>query len=281
MLSYKHAFHAGNFADVLKHLCWLDIIDYLGKKSKPFSLYDTHSGAGRYALDDATALQNREFESGIGALTSATFADPLLIRYLAICDKYLSEGQYPGSPLLALEALGREESVELMELHPSEYRLLKAHTSRWPHAHVHHRDGFEGLIALTPPANKRGAILIDPPYERKEEYTQVVDTAKKVLTRWQQASLIIWYPRLSRRAGEKSGASEKMVNKLADLATSAFSAELCITPDEEEAGMYGTGVVVLNPPWQSDERLAAAMHDVMPQLPDGASFSCNWLRRAD
>ena len=279
MLSYKHAFHAGNFADVLKHLCWLDIIDYLGKKSKPFTLYDTHSGAGLYALDDAIALKNREFESGIGALSSASFITPLVSRYLALCDSYLSDGQYPGSPLLSLAALERDEAVELMELHPSEHSLLRTNTKPWHNAHVHHRDGFEGIVALTPPANRRGAILIDPPYERKEEYSQVVSTVEKVLARWQQAQMVIWYPKLSARAGDKAGASEKMVTKLASLATSAFSAELCIAPDSEAIGMYGSGVLVLNPPWQCDERLSAAVGEIMPHLPDDARFSCNWLVR--
>lgn len=280
MLSYKHAFHAGNFADVLKHLCWLDIIDYLGKKAKPFSLYDTHSGAGRYALDSDSALKTREFENGIDALVGGTFDDPLVTRYLQLCVHYREAGHYPGSPVIALEALTRSEDVHLMELHPNEHQLLKANTRPWPHAHVHHRDGFEGLLALTPPANRRGAVLIDPPYERKEEYGQVVDTVKQLLHRWQQAHVIVWYPKLSARAGEKSGAAEKMVARLAALADAAFTAELCITDNQQDAGMYGSGVLVMNPPWQCDTRLSDAVDTIMPVLPESASYACHWHKRA-
>ncbi len=281
MLSYKHVFHAGNFADVLKHLCWLDTIDYLGKKNKPFTLYDTHSGAGQYSLTDEAALKNREFDTGIGALGAAQLSDPLARRYLTLCQPYLSLNIYPGSPLIALEALEREESVQLFELHPNEYDLLKKHVSAFCHAHPHQRDGFEGLLALTPPANKRGAVLIDPPYERKQEYSEVIETVEKVYKRWRQAQIVVWFPKLSKRAGDKSGASEKMVRKLAELADSAFYAELCIAPDSADAGMYGTGVLMLNPPWQSDQRVSAAMNSVMPHMPAGATFTCHWLKRAD
>ncbi|GGW88442.1 23S rRNA (adenine(2030)-N(6))-methyltransferase RlmJ [Alteromonas halophila] len=281
MLSYKHAFHAGNFADVLKHLSWLDIIGYLEKKPKPFTLYDTHSGAGLYQLNDADAQKTGEYKTGIGAIQAHQFSDPLVKKYLNVCQVFLGRQQYPGSPLIALSSLARKEAVELMELHPTEYHSLKAACSTWPNAHVHHRDGLEGIIALTPPPNKRGAILIDPAYEQLSEYTDIVKTVSQVLRRWRNATIVIWYPRLSARAGNKSGASEKMVNALAEQAGAAFTAELTMTDDSKDAGMYGTGVLVLNPPWESDVRISAAMQEVVTQMPAGTSFACHWLKRAD
>ncbi|MEW9796872.1 23S rRNA (adenine(2030)-N(6))-methyltransferase RlmJ [Alteromonas sp. CYL-A6] len=277
MLSYKHGFHAGNYADVLKHLCWLAVIRHLNKKNKPFTLYDTHSGAGLYALNDATALKTREFESGIGLLQHANSTDPLLSDYLSLIQPYQQAYQYPGSPVIAMSGLREQDAMHLFELHPSEYAVLKGHTKSRKQVHPHYRDGFEGLLALAPPSNQRGAVLIDPPYEQQNEYKAVIDTVTALYQRWQNAQVLVWYPKLSSRAGDKSGASERMVDTLCSLSKPVYCIELCTQPNTPDAGMYGTGVCVINPPWQFDRDIEAAMQDAMAVFGDHATLTGRWL----
>ena len=280
MLSYKHAFHAGNHADVIKHMCWLGVIDYLKKKEKPFTLFDTHSGAGCYPLNSEQTQKNREYESGINPLADVQPQSPLLKAYLAVMASYWQQQQYPGSPLLATRALRPQDSAHLMELHPSEADILMEviRGVGAGNAHVHHRDGLEGLIAMTPPNPNRGAVLIDPPYERFDEYREVRETVLKLFRRWQNAQLVLWYPLLSARADKKSGASEAMVEALADAGKTAFIAELYVDDKANDSGMYGSGVLVVNPPWQLDVQLETALQEVCEHLGSHASSKLSWLK---
>ncbi|MDY6977716.1 MAG: 23S rRNA (adenine(2030)-N(6))-methyltransferase RlmJ [Pseudomonadota bacterium] len=285
MLSYQHAFHAGNHADVIKHLCWIGVINALKKKEKPFTLFDTHAGAGTYDLTDDLSSKNKEYESGIARLlgqgdgTAATENQALenksteglprlLNDYLSLCEPFLARQQYPGSPAISARAKRGIDTLHLMELHPGEFQKLEKNVShlRTGHSHVHKRDGYEGLRALTPPKPNRGAILIDPPYERANEYSDLVKGVEQVLKRWQQAQIVVWYPLLSERAGAKSGASEVMCDKLSELGRPCFKAEICVAENTPEAGMYGSGVFVLNPPWQLDISLDSALTNVVEML---------------
>ncbi|AXT40340.1 23S rRNA (adenine(2030)-N(6))-methyltransferase RlmJ [Alteromonas sp. BL110] len=290
MLSYQHAFHAGNHADVIKHLCWIGVINALKKKDKPFTLFDTHAGAGTYDLTDDLSSKNKEYESGIsrlfgqadGTATPESLAlenqapkkqstenlPSLLNDYLSLCEPFLAQQQYPGSPAISAMAKRGSDNLHLMELHPGEFQKLEKNVSRLrtDNSHVHKRDGYEGLRALTPPKPNRGAILIDPPYERASEYSDLVKGVNQVLKRWQQAQIVVWYPLLSERAGAKSGASEVMCDKLAELGKPCFKAEICVAENTSNAGMYGSGVFVLNPPWQLDTNLGSALTKVVGML---------------
>lgn len=276
MLSYQHAFHAGNHADVIKHLCWIGVINSLKKKEKPFTLFDTHAGAGVYDLTDAMSAKNKEYETGISRLTSEGFkvqnakaALPVLLEdYLALCEPFLSGNTYPGSPIISVKAKRESDLLHLMELHPGEFEKLERNIAkiRARNNHVHKRDGYEGLRALTPPKPNRGAILIDPPYERASEYSDVIKGVEQVFKRWQQAQIVVWYPLLSERAGAKHGASEIMCEKLAQLGKPCFKAEICVAENTPDAGMYGSGVFVLNPPWQLDAQLEKALDYVVSRL---------------
>ncbi|APD86324.1 23S rRNA (adenine(2030)-N(6))-methyltransferase RlmJ [Alteromonas gracilis] len=276
MLSYQHAFHAGNHADVIKHLCWIGVINSLKKKEKPFTLFDTHAGAGVYDLTDAMSAKNKEYETGISRLTSEGFkvqnakaALPVLLEdYLALCEPFLSGNTYPGSPIISVKAKRESDLLHLMELHPGEFEKLERNIAkiRARNNHVHKRDGYEGLRALTPPKPNRGAILIDPPYERASEYSDVIKGVEQVFKRWQQAQIVVWYPLLSERAGAKHGASEIMCEKLAQLGKPCFKAEICVVENTPDAGMYGSGVFVLNPPWQLDAQLEKALDYVVSRL---------------
>ena len=276
MLSYQHAFHAGNHADVIKHLCWIGVINSLKKKDKPFTLFDTHAGAGVYDLTDAMSAKNKEYETGISRLTSEDFkvqgtkaALPVLLEdYLALCEPFLAKDAYPGSPIISVKAKRESDVLHLMELHPGEFEKLERNIAKLGarNNHVHKRDGYEGLRALTPPKPNRGAILIDPPYERASEYSDVIKGVEQVFKRWQQAQIVVWYPLLSERAGAKHGASEIMCEKLAQLGKPCFKAEICVAENTPDAGMYGSGVFVLNPPWQLDTQLEKALDCVVSRL---------------
>ena len=276
MLSYQHAFHAGNHADVIKHLCWIGVVNSLKKKDKPFTLFDTHAGAGVYDLTDAMSAKNKEYETGISRLTSEDFkvqgtkaALPVLLEdYLALCEPFLAKDAYPGSPIISVKAKRESDVLHLMELHPGEFEKLERNIAKLGarNNHVHKRDGYEGLRALTPPKPNRGAILIDPPYERASEYSDVIKGAQQVFKRWQQAQIVVWYPLLSERAGAKHGASEVMCEKLAQLGKPCFQAEIRVAENSPDAGMYGSGVFVLNPPWQLDMQLENALDCVVSRL---------------
>ncbi|AFT78435.1 hypothetical protein AMBLS11_09290 [Alteromonas macleodii str. 'Black Sea 11'] len=272
MLSYQHAFHAGNHADVIKHLCWIGVINALKKKDKPFTLFDTHAGAGAYDLTDAMSSKNKEYETGISRLLiddkGVQDLPNLLADYLSLCEPFLAQQQYPGSPAISAKAKRDGDNLHLMELHPAEFDKLDKNVSRLRtrNSHVHKRDGYEGLRALTPPKPNRGAILIDPPYERVNEYSDLVKGVEQVFKRWQQAQIVVWYPLLSERAGAKSGASEAMCEKLAALGKPCFKAEIHVAENTPDAGMYGSGVFVLNPPWQLDANLKSALESVVGML---------------
>ena len=288
MLSYQHAFHAGNHADVIKHLCWIGVINSLKKKDKPFTLFDTHAGAGTYDLNDAMSSKNKEYETGISRIIN-TGAEhdslpELLKNYLTLCEPFLAKHQYPGSPAISATAKRVTDNLHLMELHPAEFDKLEANMGKLHlrKMHVHKRDGYEGLRALTPPKPNRGAILIDPPYERASEYGEVIKGVEQVFKRWQQAQIVVWYPLLSERAGAKHGASELMCDKLAALGKPCFKAEICVEKNTPEAGMYGSGVFVLNPPWQLDSQLESALQNVVLQLgakssDSSASTYVSWI----
>lgn len=283
MLSYKHGFHAGNHADVLKHLCWLGVIEHLKQKNKPFTLFDTHAGAGSYSLDDDAAQKTQEFETGIAKLATLEDAAGLLKGYLEVSLPYWHHREYPGSPLIAADVCREDDMLVLMELHPTEFSSLqdtfRSHSHR-SNTKLHHRNGLEGLVSMVPPKPNRGAILIDPPYELKSEYVEVVDSITKVLKRWQQAQIVIWYPLLSARAGAKAGASETMVEKLSMLSGSVLTAELRVASADDDMGMYGSGVCVINPAWQLDLQLEAALEALCPVLGENVSATVTWLAQS-
>lgn len=281
MLSYQHGFHAGNHADVIKHLCWLGVINYLKKKEKPFTLYDTHGGSGCYPLTGEEMQKNREFETGFVLLAGITAQSPLLSAYLSAMTPHWENLQYAGSPLLAANALRAQDTAHFMELHPGECETL-THVIRGVgkgNAHVHYRDGLEGIVALTPPSPNRGAILIDPPYERLEEYTAIPETIRKVLQRWSGAQIVLWYPLLSERAGSKAGASEVMIDGLSEIGKASFTAELRVSDKALDNGMYGSGVMVINPPWQLDEHLRSTLDEVCNYLGKDVNSTVNWVKQ--
>ncbi|NKI18070.1 23S rRNA (adenine(2030)-N(6))-methyltransferase RlmJ [Spongiibacter sp. KMU-166] len=257
MLSYRHGFHAGNHADVLKHLVQVLLLDYLQQKDKALLYVDTHAGAGSYLLNQGFAAKNREHDSGIGRLRAASWRvlPAPLQRYLAVveaCTEQDAEPSYPGSPAIALEMLRRQDHAELFELHPADCDILQRRAYR--HASVHLKNGFDGLRALLPPASRRALVLIDPPYENKADYKTLCRCLEDSLKRFAQGVYAVWYPLLPQ------GESLKLQEKLTRLSPENYlHASLEVSAASGERGMYGSAMFVINPPWLLRGQLEEAL----------------------
>lgn len=273
MLSYRHAFHAGNHADVLKHFLLYLVLDYFNQKDKPYWYIDTHSGAGVYDLRGEHAQKVGEFHDGIARLWQAGLS-PQLADFLAHLRESLpDEHLYGGSPWLAQSLLRETDKLRLFELHPTDFSHLinnmrEAKLGR--RGIVKQEDGFAGLIALLPPVTRRAVVLIDPPYEQKQDYTRVVQTLKDALKRFEQGCYMVWYPCLSRAE------SKELPEKLKKLCPDNYlQAKLYVhTPRADGFGMHGSGMFIINPPYTLPE----IMRNTLPELKnllaqdDGAKF---------
>ena len=262
MLSYRHAFHAGNHADVLKHYVLSLILDYMNQKDKPYWYIDTHAGAGMYALDSDFAQKNTEFETGIARLIGAKNLPTTLESYTELIRKYNQNDQlrlYPGSPAIAREYLRTDDKMRLFELHPNDYKLL-IETFRYQgkQTKIEMQNGFIGLKACLPPPCKRAVVLIDPPYELKDDYRRVVDCLKDGLSRFATGTYMVWYPLLQRPE------PMQMLEKLKQLSTDNWlNISLSVqAPSAEGFGMHGSGMFIANPPWT----LPATLNESMPVL---------------
>lgn len=262
MLSYRHSFHAGNFADVLKHLVLVQLLQALRRKDSPFCVLDSHAGAGLYDLQADTAQKTGEYSHGIARLWHSDAA--LWSDYLASVRACNPDGQlryYPGSPCLIRHWLRAQDRLLLCELHPSDYALLRQQFSAVSQAAVHQRDGFEAFKALLPPKEKRGLVLIDPPYERDAEYAQVVQGLALLQQRWSHAVVAVWYPLVARRPVEQLRQAAVTLNL-----PKALRVELCIAPEDSPQGLYGCGLLLINTPWQLDQQLATQLPLLAQQL---------------
>jgi len=283
MLSYRHAFHAGNHADVLKHGIQALLIQQLKSKDKPFCYLDTHAGGGCYDLTGDWAQKKAEYLEGIARLWPEREHWPEFNDYMG-CLAALNEGEnlrfYPGSPELARHLLREQDRLMLLELHNQEIEILRRHLGPDSRVAIHHRDGFEGLVALLPPTPRRGLVLMDPPYELKEDYGRVVQTLVKAMQRWATGIYAVWYPLLGKQA-------DRSRDMLADIQAAGFPsvlvAELAVSAQPPEWGMYGSGMLILNPPWQLDTQLSALMPRLCDRLQqgEGASWRVEWLARSE
>lgn len=260
MLSYRHSFHAGNFADVLKHITLIKILEHLGKKEKPFCCIDTHAGPGDYALNDAYALKNREFENGIVRLWQRPDQPASVAGYVNVIKKYNNADElsrYPGSPLIIKQFLRSQDRLFLYELHPAEIRLLTTAVSRDRRIKVFHADGLKNAIGLLPPGEHRGMVLIDPSYEIKSDYELVIETLIQMHKRFATGTYALWYPVVERSRNQQL---EKAIKSSVLKNVQLF--ELGIKADTHEYGMTASGMIVVNPPWT----LAAEMQQTLPWL---------------
>lgn len=263
MLSYRHAFHAGNHADVLKHSVLRLVLEYMLQKDKPFSYIDTHAGAGLYSLEEGYAAQNAEYAQGIDKLIGADDLPPALADYVMQVQTYGIGGTrlYPGSPLIAQDLLRADDRMRLFELHPTDLELLLDNfQGQSKQVKIEKLNGFAGIKACLPPPSRRAAVLIDPPYEDKQDYQYVVDCVRDSLTRFATGNYMVWYPLLQRPE------PFDMVEQLKALNTNNWlNVTLAIeAPSSDGYGMYGSGLYIVNPPWTLPDTLKT----ILPVMTD-------------
>ena len=265
-MNYRHAFHAGNFADVLKHSVLTLVLDYMCRKEKGFHYIDSRSGAGMYQLTDEYSQKTREYKDGIAKLVNKPNLPETLQPYVNLI-KALNPTNgtndtneldlYPGSPGIAKRFMRRQDSTHLFELHPTDIQHLNDFCYRWKKVFVKQSDGYQGILGLLPPPNRRGVVLIDPPYELKEDYYKAVDTIVKAYKKFATGTYILWYPVVRR---EQVNTMEQTF--IHSDVKNLLQLEFCLSQDTDEYGMTGTGLFIVNPPWQ----LSKQMTKVLPYL---------------
>lgn len=289
MLAYRHAFHAGNHADVLKHLVLIQVLRYMNRKDKPYWMIDTHAGAGGYALHDAAAQKKAEYAQGIARLWPRTDAPAAVADYLALIREFNPPAptrpgdggserrgshsllHYPGSPAIAHRLLRPQDRLWLFELHPTDHRLLDSSFGAQRGVQARCADGFVALKSLLPPQVRRGVTLLDPSYELKTDYAALRAALTDALARFATGTYLVWYPVLQRRE------SHLLPQQLRRIAGSADWLDVRMqvaAPDASGFGLLGSGMFVIHPPWTLHAALRASLPWLTRALAqyDGAHF---------
>lgn len=271
MLSYRHSFHAGNHADVFKHITLSLTIEAMKEKEKGFLYLDTHSGAGRYLLQSEHSAKTCEYQQGIGKLWDQPDLPELLSPYFSAI-KHYNSGQrlqyYPGSPLIAKQLLRAQDRLNLTELHSSDFPLLRKEFNDDKRAQVSREDGYQQLKSKLPPLSKRGVILIDPSYEIKSDYTDMAKHISDGYKRFATGVYLLWYPVVLRSQ------IDKMIdNIVATGIKDIIQIELGIRPDNNQKGMTASGMIVINAPWKLMQQMETVLPWVQHKIDtDGVGF---------
>ena len=272
-MNYRHAFHAGNFADVVKHALIARLLVYLKQKEKPFRVFDTHAGKGLYRLDDEEAKRTGEHGDGITALLAhPAAANPLLAEYLDAVRAVRTEhgdNAYPGSPLLARHLLRRQDRLSAYELHPVDAKALAVQFAGDVQVKAIELDGWLALGAHLPPKERRGLVLVDPPFEEGGEHDRLVDALQKAHRRWPGGIYALWHP--LKRPAERVRFHQ--VLKQTGIA-SIISAEFYREPFSPDEALVGTGLVVVNPPYTFAAEADALMKALLPVLARDSKAHC-------
>ena len=289
-MNYRHHFHAGNFADVMKHALLVQLIRALQKKEKGFLTLDTHAGRGRYDLEVAATgdslARKPEWPDGIGRLwaQSANDVPPALVDYLELVRAFDRDAGnleatprfYPGSPWIARRLMRPVDRLALCEKHPDECAALRAEFAPARGASVQEMDGYVALRAMLPPPERRALVLIDPPFEAADEFTQIASALRDGLLRFPSGVFAVWYPLTGRARVEEFFAAVRALNPPPTLA-----GELTIAGESSPVKMKGCGLLIINPPWQFEaeaEPLLAFLAGVLAQSP-GGSGRVDWVVR--
>jgi 23S rRNA (adenine2030-N6)-methyltransferase len=272
MLAYRHAFHAGNHADVLKHTVLTLVLRYMNQKDKPYRYVDTHAGAGGYSLEGRYAQKKGEFEQGIARLWDRDDLPEAVADYVALVRRFNPPGrleQYPGSPAFAQMLLRPQDQMRLFELHPTDHRILASYLGSEKSAEVRNADGFDGLKSQVPPSSRRAAVLIDPSYEGHGDYGRVVATLRDALHRFAEGVYVVWYPQVQKLE------AAQLPKRLEALAPKGWlHARLTVQqPDAQGFGLAGSGVFILNPPYTLHDQLLGVLPylvDVLGQVDDAS-----------
>jgi len=253
-MNYRHGYHAGNFADVVKHLAEVAILAHLAKKETPFAVIDSHAGRGSYDLASEEALKTGEAASGIQALQGVS-GSPLLERYLGLVGE---DKTYPGSPLIAAKMLRPQDRLVAIEKHPEEAQALKNLLSPWRKARVEEGDGYSRLMVLLPPPERRGLVLIDPPFEAQDEFESLGRAARDALRRFATGIYLIWYPLKS------DSAAHALEGEVLMDARKALKIETAI--DAPDGKLARASTLVINPPFGFAAEMEEALAKAAPKL---------------
>ncbi|CAA7621560.1 Ribosomal RNA large subunit methyltransferase J [Magnetospirillum sp. LM-5] len=259
-MNYRHAYHAGNFADVHKHATLGLMIEHLTRKEAAFAYLDTHAGLGLYDLTSVQAEKTGEWQAGIARVMAAPNPPPSAAPLLRVVRTLNPDGAlrfYPGSPAVVATLSRPQDRLTLCELHPEDAADLRRRFAADARAGVHHRDGYDGIKALVPPPERRGLVLVDPPFEKPGEFERMRRGLAQGLKRWSTGIYALWYPIKDREPVARFHADLSMMGL-----KSAFAAELMIKPGDNPQTLNGCGLVVVNPPWQLD----IAMAELLPWL---------------
>lgn len=257
-MNYRHIYHAGSFADIFKHVVLITLLEAMQRKDKPFCFLDTHAGIGCYDLQSKEAKKTKEYSSGIEQIVKQYKQAPAeietLLTIVQSVNKDLAKDQsphfYPGSPRIARYFLRSQDRMILTELHPQDALQLKNEFYKDPQVAVHNQDGYLALKAFLPPKERRGLVLIDPPYEQEGEADSIIRNLKLALQRWESGVYAIWYPIKEKRFIHNLCRKLRVLNLDKMLLT-----ELTIYPEDSPLSLNGSAMVIINPPWQLEERL--------------------------
>jgi 23S rRNA (adenine2030-N6)-methyltransferase len=281
MFSYRHAFHAGSHADILKHLVLIHLVEYLQEKPGALTIVDTHAGAGIYSLVDGFATVSKEADEGIYRLEKFAEKNSLssgVANYLECIRAENSEGNistYPGSPFILARLLRTQDRLKLFELHPKEIDILRHNMGELKQAKqidIYAEDSFARLKGLMPPPSRRGLVLIDPSYEDKQDYRYLETAMDEALQRFATGCYAIWYPCLSRR--ESAALPDRMKKIATAHKRSWLHAELRVENAPKERRLQASGMFIFNPPWTLEKELAESLPILVKALGQdgGAGF---------
>jgi len=272
-MNYRHAFHAGNFADVIKHIVLVRILTYLHEKPAAFRVIDTHAGAGLYDLTSDEAERGGEWRTGIARLMQARLSDAvmaLVAPYLDIVRAFNPHRDltaYPGSPLIARALLRPQDRLVACELEPKARKQLIGTLHRDPQGRVVDLDGWMALPAFVPPNERRGLVLIDPPFENRDEFTRLADGFAAAHAKWPTGIYMLWYPIKERRAAEMlADRVARAANAGGGSDAKCLRVEFSVAPQTVDSGLVSTGLLIVNPPWTLAAELKAILHELEKPL---------------
>ncbi|CAA7624528.1 Ribosomal RNA large subunit methyltransferase J [Candidatus Terasakiella magnetica] len=259
-MNYRHAYHAGNFADVMKHAILTLVVESLKRKETPFFALDTHAGIGAYDLASVAADKTGEFRDGIAKILAAPQCPEEMTPYLTLVRQWNSSGElrhYPGSPEVVRGLMRPQDRLALVELHPEDVEVLRHRFSGDRRVGVHHMDGYMAAKGLLPPPERRGLVLIDPPFEVRDEIEQLCKALARVLKLWRTGTYLVWYPIKGREPIDRFHAEIAAAG-----GPNTLAAELLIRPTDDPFRLNGCGLLLVNPPW----KLAQSLEILLPWL---------------
>src|SRR5438876_3116996 len=276
-MNYRHAFHAGGFADVIKHIVLVRMLTYLQEKQAPFRVIDTHAGAGRYDLTGEEARRGGEWLTGIARVLQARFSEntlPLVAPYLDIVRAFNAPGRleaYPGSPLIARALLRPQDRLTACEIEPGARRQLVDALRRDSQARVVDLDGWMALPAFVPPNERRGLVLVDPPFEARDEFERMATGFEAAFAKWPTGSYLLWYPAKSRRAADGLAQHVAAIAGTTTGGGKCLRLEFSVGPQAAGAALASAGVLVVNPPWTLQGELKAILPELEKPLGQGGA----------